>query len=354
MSKDDRHKYSTLIDSFLGKDHSLKVRTRFYAWLLGKKGQEAKERVMLEKFESYDIAPDQNVLKSLSKVHEKIGFAEAQPQVLKTKKIPMHRKMLRIAAIIVPIAILAGTGFYLSGDTETGHFTPEYLDIVALAEEKQNVTLPDNSTIWVNSSSKVKYLKNNQQAQRLIELEGEAYFEIEKDTANPFVVQTAHLSVTVVGTKFDVKEIEDLNMTIVTLTEGKVNIKTKNHDIFSLRPSQQLKYYHLTGKTEVVNLDVPSVENTIIWKNERLQFKEVSLQEMIAGVETYFNVVADCSALSMIDNRSFTIRFSPNESLSSTMRILRELTGSFDYEIGEQKIYIKDKQVKNINKEFTN
>lgn len=343
MNKDDKKKYSDLIDSFFRMEYSSKVRTRFYAWLLGQKNREEKERAMQEKFVSYDIRPDRDVQKSLSEVHKKIGITGSYPQAKRATLVSTGRRFLRITAIVVPVMILIGSGFYfLQSD---GGQQPEYMSVVVKANEKQQLTLPDNSKVWVNSSSEVKYPKDNEQDQRLVELSGEAYFVVEKDINKPFIVKTDHLSVTVFGTEFDVKEIEGADITQVTLTEGKVSVETNKKETFSLLPGQQLTYHHLTGRTEVTGLEVPEIENVVIWKSERLHFRDMALKDMLSGIEAYFNVTVDRSALSTTDKTLYTIRFSPNEDLNTTMKLLRELTNGFDYRIEEQVIYVTDYQI---------
>lgn len=345
MEKRDTKRFSALIDSFFRMDYSSKVQTRFYAWLLGKKHREEKEKAMLEKFGSYDILPDENVQQSLSEVHKRLGFPKSRPAE-KAKRIPIRRHLLRVAAVAIPAIILAGAGFYFSESSPGDQPGYEYTSVVAQVNEKKSITLPDNSKVWVNSGSTVKYPKDNAQDKRLVRLSGEAYFVVEKDTEKPFVVKTDHLSVTVTGTEFDVKEVKGADKTEVTLTQGKVNVETDKKESFSLVPGQRLIYYHLTGRTEVTELDAPAVDNAVIWKSEYLQFEDLTLKDMLSGIEVYFNVATDRSALKAVDNKLYTIRFSPGEDLNTTMRLLKELTGGFSYRIEGQTIYITDDKTK--------
>lgn len=341
MDKEDKSKFSVLIDSFFRMNYSPKVRARFYAWLLRDKDRERKEEVMLEKFTTYDIPADDNVKKALLEVHQKIGITNTPEESGKAKRIPIGRRLLRVAAVVLPIMVFAGGMYYFKG-TSSIETQPELLSISTRTGEKQNITLPDHSQVWVNSGSTVKYPKENEGNKRLVELSGEAYFVVEKDAEKPFVVKTQQLSVTVTGTEFDVKEVPGGNMTIVTLVTGKVNVKTAGGQIYSLEPNQQLTHYHLSGKAEIAELKVAQTEKASIWKNDRLVFEDVGLVDMMQGIETYFNVRIDYSAITKKDHKQYTIRFNPGEDLTSVLKVLKELTGSFNYRIEGQTVYMTD------------
>ena len=86
-------------------------------------------------------------------------------------------------------------------------FKNEMMEISTAYGEQKRVVLPDSSEIWLNAGSTVTFPEVFANDKRLVTLDGEAYFTVKKDTTKPFVVETSQLSVKVLGTKFNVKEM---------------------------------------------------------------------------------------------------------------------------------------------------
>lgn len=82
--------------------------------------------------------------------------------------------------------------------------------------------MPDSSEIWLNAGTAIKYPEKFSKAQRLVYLDGEAYFSVRKDVAKPFIVETSQLSVKVLGTRFNVKAYADDELVTTTLTSAKL------------------------------------------------------------------------------------------------------------------------------------
>src|SRR5690606_23661467 len=89
---------------------------------------------------------------------------------------------------------------------------------------KSDLTLSDGSKVVLNSGSSIKYIKGFEKDKREILLDGEAYFDVARDADRPFTVRKANVSVTALGTSFNVQayENEDLNISLIS---GKVGIE---------------------------------------------------------------------------------------------------------------------------------
>jgi len=99
--------------------------------------------------------------------------------------------------------------------------------VVALNGERKKVVLPDSTTVHLNSGSRLSYNKDFGKGNRQVWLNGEAFFEVTKDAAHPFLVNTDRMTVKVLGTVFNVKAYntkEDIETTVV---EGKVEVSLK-------------------------------------------------------------------------------------------------------------------------------
>jgi len=86
------------------------------------------------------------------------------------------------------------------------------------------VVLPDGTEVWLNADSKIMFPSQFTGAKRQISLEGEAYFQVAKDKAHPFIVQSKGQEVTVLGTHFNINAYPDEGNTKTTLIEGSVRV----------------------------------------------------------------------------------------------------------------------------------
>lgn len=102
--------------------------------------------------------------------------------------------------------------------------------------------MPDSSEIWLNAGTAIKYPEKFSKAQRLVYLDGEAYFSVRKDAAKPFIVETSQLSVKVLGTQFNVKAYANDELVTTTLTSGKVEVTPPVQGSQILKPNEQLTY----------------------------------------------------------------------------------------------------------------
>src|SRR5690606_12315868 len=71
------------------------------------------------------------------------------------------------------------------------------------------VKLPDGTQIWLNAATKLRYPTTFYEKERVVELEGEAYFEVAKNAKMPFKVKSNNQLITVLGTHFNVSSYGD-------------------------------------------------------------------------------------------------------------------------------------------------
>jgi ferric-dicitrate binding protein FerR (iron transport regulator) len=95
---------------------------------------------------------------------------------------------------------------------------------VATGRQRQKVLLPDGSTVWLNTQTRLRYSQGRDSVRR-VELEGEAYFTVRHDAAHPFIVHTARLEIADLGTSFDVKAYPGDRAAEATLIEGSIEVR---------------------------------------------------------------------------------------------------------------------------------
>ena len=86
-------------------------------------------------------------------------------------------------------------------------------------------SLSDGTTVTLNAGSRLKYDNRFGINDRVVQLEGEGYFKVAKDSKRPFTVKTSHLNVRALGTAFNVKAYSDDKTIETTLVEGSVKIE---------------------------------------------------------------------------------------------------------------------------------
>lgn len=151
------------------------------------------------------------------------------------------------------------------------------------------VTLADGTQVWLNSDSRLKYPSRFSGIQRLVELEGEAFFKVNTvlDDDNrhvPFIVRSKGQSIEVVGTQFNVNGYASQLFVKTTLVEGKVNVRTANSKL-SLVPGQQATTEGQTTKVRRVN-----PQNFIAWKEGTFSFDEKSFEEIMGEIGRWYNL----------------------------------------------------------------
>ncbi|MGN7989186.1 FecR family protein [Pedobacter sp. 22226] len=149
------------------------------------------------------------------------------------------------------------------------------------------IRLPDGSTVWLNAASSIRYPLNIGTAkQRVVKLDGEAYFEVAKDKLHPFIVETDKQSVEVLGTHFNINSYNDEIITKTTLLEGSVRVSQKNTNQSEiLKPGEQ-------SILSVSGIDVRGVDvdEAIAWKNGYFMFNNEKQVSILRKVARWYNV----------------------------------------------------------------
>ncbi|QNK64678.1 FecR domain-containing protein [Pedobacter sp. PAMC26386] len=94
-------------------------------------------------------------------------------------------------------------------------------EIINLNGKRNRLILPDSSVVYLNTGSKLKYPKHFPATKRLVELEGEALFDIRHEAKHPFIIQTGKVSTTVLGTSVNVKALPGKDQIAVTVLPNK-------------------------------------------------------------------------------------------------------------------------------------
>lgn len=150
------------------------------------------------------------------------------------------------------------------------------------------LTLSDGTKVYLNSMTSLKYPVQFGPGKREVELVGEAYFEVVKNAAKPFVVNTNEMKVEVLGTSFNVNAYEDSKNTVTTLVDGRVKLSHSLNlaEEQILNPNEQGVMDNLSGKIVLSNVDV---SNYISWKDGQLVFYDMPLEEIMTQLTRWYS-----------------------------------------------------------------
>jgi len=203
------------------------------------------------------------------------------------------------------------------------------------------LVLSDGTVVHLNAGTNLRYPVNFiPESKRVVFLSGEAYFEVTKNEANPFVVLADEMEVTVLGTHFNVSSYLGSKQHTV-LVEGSVSIDNLDAD-----PSAQRAIVIKPGQKAIMvpeglNVNEVDVEDYIGWIRNLLIFNDELFPEIIEKIERKYNVEIE-NNFPELDTARFNGKFG-NESIISLMNTFKE-SANFDYQIKDRRIIINKKQ----------
>ncbi|MFY1667937.1 FecR family protein [Pseudomonas sp. Pseu.R1] len=199
---------------------------------------------------------------------------------LKAPPFTVRRTLLRYAVAASLVAMMVGGGFYFG--LERG---PEYsAEFATVLGERRQVALPDGSVIDLNGRTRLNV--HFYDASRQVELvEGEAMFSVQHDTSKPFVVQTGNGSVTVTGTRFDVRC--DPTRTLVAVESGTVKVKGKADEQGNLVTLTAGLGSSIDVSGKVTPASAVNTAAITAWRGGKLVFNDASLRDVALEVSRY-------------------------------------------------------------------
>lgn len=194
------------------------------------------------------------------------------------------------------------------------------------------IELTDGTKAWLNATSSIKFPSNFGKNERLVEITGEVYFEVVKDSRRPFKVKTTGQLIEVLGTHFNVNAYHDEPNQVTTLLEGAVKIDAFRKS-YLLKPSQQLNL-HPNGKVSVSDV---LAEEAIAWKNGVFQFSDENVSSIMRKLSRWYNVEV------VFDERFVDKRLAGSisryEDVSKVLEML-ELTNTVHFKIEGRRIIV--------------
>ena len=168
-----------------------------------------------------------------------------------------------------------------------GVVTEEYNKLTTPIGGEYSLVLSDGTKVFLNADSELKYPVEFSDGKRIVDLKGEAYFEVHKDSLRPFVVRVNGAEVTVLGTSFNVNTYGDDGQIYTTLVNGAVRVSSvKNGQAEVLKPGMQSVMNVQSGLLTVRKVDV---EPYVAWREGRFVFRAMTLDLIMRQLQRWYD-----------------------------------------------------------------
>lgn len=168
-----------------------------------------------------------------------------------------------------------------------GMVTEEYNKLTTPVGGEYSLVLSDGTKVFLNADSELKYPVEFSDGKRIVDLKGEAYFEVHKDSLRPFIVRMNGAEVTVLGTSFNVNTYGDDGQIYTTLVNGSVRVSSvKNGQAEVLKPGMQSVMDVQSGQLTVREVDV---EPYVAWREGRFVFRAMTLDLIMRQLQRWYD-----------------------------------------------------------------
>jgi ferric-dicitrate binding protein FerR (iron transport regulator) len=315
----------------------------FLLWLKGATADElnaiADEHESLH--ESWSLSTEGPSPEWIAQLEEKLD--RVKDPVLPVRRIGTDRfakRRLWFAAASILILVAAGVLVYRQAGIKPGMVQNEKETLATLNNtfvnprggDERELVLADGSKVWLNAGSSLKYPSSFSGTERLVQLSGEAFFEVAKNPGKPFRVLIREAEVDVLGTEFNVMAYDDEPVSRTTLVEGAVKITSSSQNAV-LKPGEQAEISYTTGSlgrsggirvTNGVNTD-----KILAWRKGLLEFENADLRSVMREIGRRYNVGIQYGP--NIPDKSITGNFSRKDSLDKILDQLEATLSDFHF-----------------------
>ena len=216
----------------------------------------------------------------------------------------------------------------------------EYNELIVPKGTFYHLILSDGTKVWLNADSRIKYPVSFGEGKREVNLQGEGYFEVSRDTARPFVVSTDRMDVRVLGTTFDINTYEDEGKSYVVLVEGLVEVSAGKGESRIITPGDiaEVNMHDVQAGIQVSKCDVG---HYTAWKEGNFSFRNASLTEILKRVSRYYDVTIIREQ--MFEEEYYTGDLSHDVSLESLLSVIESST-SVSFKVERKIVYVQKKR----------
>lgn len=338
-------KPENLRDKFFNQQCTTEEAEAFIKWYFSDKGEDEINK-QIEKYWVADQKTDWDgtaVFERIQSVKKDMGLFvshNAGSDGYSEPEKPNHHIKWNLWQVAASVLLVLGLSylFFMATDQKPTASQVVMVEKINPSGQKSTIHLKDGSRITLNSSSTVRYPENFADDERVIDLEGEAFFEVAKDANRPFRVKTANTITTALGTSFNINAFDGESEIKIGLATGKIEVRSndpKTDQVFELTPGQGV----IVSRENSTMVQTPvNIKQTLAWTSKELLFDNEEFGKVIKRLERWYGV--EISVEGTVDG-VFSASFK-NQSLNAVLEGL-SYSFSLDYQISDKKVTLKEK-----------
>lgn len=271
---------------------------------------------------------------------ENIDLLWAEIGIRKEKKANKHQ-LFKYAASLVLICSATLAWFNYQQRQPLAIKTIALLSKTTAPGEKIKMILPDSSVVYLGSKSRLSWPERFVKGKhRDIRLEGEAFFEVKRDTSSPFVIHSGNMETRVLGTSFNIYAYPEDRVFTVAVRTGKVSVSqnsaTGQKRLSLLTPGMKLTFQKGNGEYAINDTRIADVNG---WTNNRFVFHDENLGNILIKLERYYRVHFELKNPEMANCR-FNATFT-DKNIVDVMKQLKIMSaGHIKYKLNDDKTTI--------------
>lgn len=320
-----------LLHSFISFDYSKQTNDMFHRWMISTDSTKEQEKAFRKLWSRTKGKATENTDKSFQQVLDKLGIEQAPEIRINRWKV---WRTVAAAAVIVFSSVTATlwiTYSYFDKDNAT------MVERYSKNGLRETIVLPDGSVIHLNSGSYIFYPENLEGKTRAVYLVGEADFKVAKNPKKPFIVRSANMMVTALGTEFNVKAYPEEELMTTTLIEGKVKVNCNDTASYFLVPGQQIIYTKSTLKSQLVEANIADVT---AWQRGEVVLNKVTISEIIKNLERHYGITFHTSKKKLLNQDRYNFVFKENANIKEVLDVMQTVIGDFKYRLEGNICYI--------------
>jgi len=218
---------------------------------------------------------------------------------------------------------------------------PQYQEVSVGSGESARVVLADGSVVWLNSNSELKYPNSFNSRTRRVILNGEAFFQVNRDTDHPFVVDAGEIAVKVLGTEFNVQSYSEELSVKVEVESGKVQVTDFLGDSEGviLTANEKVEFIRSDRSMRLGKYD-PKSEN---WRDGKYIFRNRSFGEIVRQLERIYGVKIEVRDTDLLDEIYYG-EIDKSDPITKILDII-SVSNQFNYRVSNKTIEITTSKI---------
>lgn len=316
------------IEKVFGQKFSLLDQKHLERYFNDSHHNEETRLVVQEQWEKFVSNPDS--CPNLDPVFYKLYYTISNQKDPAPKGRRLFFRISQIAAILI-VGLLIATSIYFSNNGSE-KANNQQVEFISRSGFRNQFKLPDGTDGWLGYNSELKYHVDSNN-QRIVELNGLAFFKVTHRPKQPFIVKTpSKLNIEVLGTKFNVSSYSEDNTCEIILEQGSVRLNLHDQKVGEMLPNERVVYQSETNSIEKSNVNAMDY---VAWKDGKLILNDVSLKETCLKLGRFYNVDFELKTEG-IDNQKVRLVLE-DETLEDALKLLT-MIAPVNYQIEKRKV----------------